>query len=1003
MRAGPWAAREAPSRQNWEIFLDRLRERTRAMVRPPVRGVAGEILYVIDTDESVGTLEPSLQVLSRTRKKNGDPAKPQPLAVSRSLVELPADERDREILALLTGVADPYGATAYVDQVIRSTFHLSGPLVGRLLPLLADTGRLYLRRSDDPARPRTRQPAGGAAARGGASVAAPAPGQELEPVDEAEPRPLTRDEGEPWRFTLEVRVAGEDAIRLDGYFEREGRRLAVQDVDVLLTPGFMVADRTLFRFEHGGALVWLLELRRSGAQLLPAAAAPAVVEAMARSGVDPGALPEALRYEVVGGPPVPCIRLFRPRQHAGYGYAQELEASLEFDYGGTNVPSGTDGTAYDPAARRMVRRDEAAEAQALQRLQRLGFRRPWSYGTTETALSIAVERFPSVVRTLVDEGWRVEADGRVFRPALGMTMQVKSGVDWFELHGQVQFGGGGSASIAELLAALRRGDATLLLDDGTRGMIPEEWMKRYARVASFGQPAGDHVRYMPAQTALLDALLEAQPSVSVDAAFARARAKLAEFDRIRPQDPPPTFKGRLREYQREALGWFRFLREFGFGGCLADDMGLGKTVMVLALLESRRRSREKGAPRTSLAVVPRSLVFNWKDEAAAFAPKLRVVDYTGEGREEVPLDTCDLLLTTYGTLRRDAARLAAHEFDYVILDEAQAIKNPATASAKAARLLRARHRLALSGTPIENHIGELWSLFEFLNPGFLGPAAAFGRSVGPQARGERLDLPLIGRALKPFILRRTKDQVAPELPEKTEQTIGCDLEPAERRFYDELRDHYRTSLLARIARSGLSRSKIQVLEALLRLRQAALHPGLVDPRRAGETSSKLELLMGRLREVIDEGHKALVFSQFTSLLAMVRARLEGDGIAYEYLDGTTQDRAARVARFEQDPACPVFLLSLKAGGVGLNLTAADYVFLLDPWWNPAVEAQAIDRTHRIGQARHVFAYRLIARDTVEEKIAELQQSKRELADAILGGDESLIATLRAEDLAWLLS
>jgi SNF2 family DNA or RNA helicase len=591
----------------------------------------------------------------------------------------------------------------------------------------------------------------------------------------------------------------------------------------------------------------------------------------------------------------------------------------------------------------------------------------------------------------------------VFRAAKSLEMQVKSGVDWFELHGRVDFGDGRSVAIADLLAALKRGEGTVILDDGTRGMVPEDWLRRYARMAAFGESKEGHVRFRASQTALLDALLETQPAVRIDEAFARARAELTQFSGIRPLAAPPSFRGTLREYQCEALGWFAFLRRFGFGGCLADDMGLGKTVMVLALLEARRLDRGTDGPRTSVAVVPRSLVYNWIDEAGRFAPELKILDYTGDARTSATVADYDVLLTTYGTLRRDAARLSEHEFDYVILDEAQAIKNATTASAKAARLLRGHHRLALSGTPIENHLGELWSLFEFLNPGFLGPAAAFGRAMSSAGRPERADLELIARALRPFILRRTKEQVAPELPEKFEQTIHCDLEPPQRRFYDELRNHYRQTLLASVAKKGLAKSKMQVLEALLRLRQAASHVGLVDHSRRADPSAKFDVLLTRLREIADEGHKALVFSQFTSLLALLRDRLADEQITYEYLDGRTRDRAERVNRFETDRECPVFLISLKAGGVGLNLTAADYVFLLDPWWNPAVEAQAIDRAHRIGQTRHVFAYRLIARDTVEEKIAELQRSKKQLADALLDPDAGLLRTLQPEDLEWLLS
>jgi SNF2 family DNA or RNA helicase len=331
------------------------------------------------------------------------------------------------------------------------------------------------------------------------------------------------------------------------------------------------------------------------------------------------------------------------------------------------------------------------------------------------------------------------------------------------------------------------------------------------------------------------------------------------------------------------------------------------------------------------------------------------------------------------------------------------VKNAATDSAKAVRLLNADHRLALSGTPVENHLGELWSLFEFLNPGLLGGLALWHSNTSPSRILDDESRHVLARALRPFILRRTKSQVARELPPKVEQTISCELDAPQRALYRDLREHYRRSLLGRVERDGLAKSRMHVLEALLRLRQAACHPGLVDPARAGAPSAKLDVLIPHLAEVVDEGHKALVFSQFTSLLAIVRDRLDALGLRYSYLDGRTRDRAARVAEFQNDPECPLFLVSLKAGGVGLNLTAAGYVFLLDPWWNPAVEAQAIDRTHRIGQTHPVMAYRLIARDTVEEKILELQRQKRDLADAIITADNSVLRSLTREDLELLLS
>jgi SNF2 family DNA or RNA helicase len=309
----------------------------------------------------------------------------------------------------------------------------------------------------------------------------------------------------------------------------------------------------------------------------------------------------------------------------------------------------------------------------------------------------------------------------------------------------------------------------------------------------------------------------------------------------------------------------------------------------------------------------------------------------------------------------------------------------------------------MSGTPIENHLGELWSLFEFLNPGMLGAASVFQLTRGAGRNPDHETRKMLSHVLRPFLLRRTKSQVVKDLPPKVEQTLYCDMDRQQRSQYEELREHYRASLMARIEAKGINGAQIQILEALLRLRQAAIHPGLLDTKRRQDTSAKLDVLLPRLKEVSEEGHKTLVFSQFTGMLSILREHLDAEGVSYEYLDGRTRDRGACVKRFQEDPSCKLFLISLKAGGVGLNLTAAQYVFLLDPWWNPAVEAQAIDRAHRIGQRAQVFAYRLIARSTVEEKVLELQKTKRELAEAIVGEDNSLIRNLGKEDLQLLLS
>jgi SNF2 family DNA or RNA helicase len=410
--------------------------------------------------------------------------------------------------------------------------------------------------------------------------------------------------------------------------------------------------------------------------------------------------------------------------------------------------------------------------------------------------------------------------------------------------------------------------------------------------------------------------------------------------------------------------------------------------------------------KPSIVVVPKSLVGNWIEEAARFSPKLRVFNYTGTDRRARYLDEHKqgrqphLLITTYGTLRNDTRMLSENEFDYVILDEAQAIKNPNSLSSKAARLLKGDHRLAMTGTPVENHLGDLWSLFDFLNPGMLNGGMT---SRLPQLDDDedRKRIEQIGNSLRPFILRRTKQQVLKDLPDKVEQTLACDMSKPQRKLYDELREHYRVHLSKKVEELGLKRSKIHVLEALLRLRQASCDPRLVKPD-CKVRGAKIDLLLEQLSEIIGEGHKALVFSQFTSLLSLLRDDIESRGWNYEYLDGKTRKRADRVKRFQTDDECQLFLISLKAGGTGLNLTAAQYVFILDPWWNPAVEAQAIDRAHRIGQTNSVNAYRLICSDTVEEKIVALQTSKRELADAIISQDKSLISDLTADDLQALL-
>lgn len=616
------------------------------------------------------------------------------------------------------------------------------------------------------------------------------------------------------------------------------------------------------------------------------------------------------------------------------------------------------------------------------------------------------------VPRLIERGYEVFGEeqlktARVNRNTPTISFQVSSGIDWFDVKAIVNFGEI-EVSIKEIRRAFRKKDRFIKLADGSLGAIPEEWTDQYRHLFNLGNEIEDGVRLPKYHIGLIDQALTVTAEKSFDDTYATYHQKLLGFTGISSPALPTGFTGELRAYQKAGYDWLHFLREYQFGGCLADDMGLGKTVQVLAYLQSLKELNQRTMPgsRTSLIVVPRSLLVNWEREAARFTPGLKILEYFNPGRDKdfSQFNEADLVITTYGIMLRDIDLLGKYHFNYILLDESQAIKNPLSQTARATRLLNGDHRLVLTGTPVENSAQELWSQFAFLNPGLLGSLEFFKNEfVLPiEKKADEKAAQALRRIVYPFILRRTKDQVAPELPPRTERILYCDMEPAQRKIYTRTRDYYRGMILGMLEKEGLNQSRFRILEGLLRLRQISNHPRLVDEKFRGE-SGKFELLIETIETLQAEHHKALIFSQFVQMLRVVRETMDERQIPYTYLDGHTRNRMELVDEFQNNPHIPFFLISLKAGGQGLNLTAADYVIHIDPWWNPAVEMQASDRSHRIGQEKPVFIFKLITKDSVEEKILQLQGQKKMLVEQIITTDSSFFKSLTAEDVQELFS
>jgi superfamily II DNA or RNA helicase len=686
------------------------------------------------------------------------------------------------------------------------------------------------------------------------------------------------------------------------------------------------------------------------------------------------------------------------------GDAETARAMLAVRYGDVELPLGFAGAAtHVTSDGRLLRRDVGEEAAAIDALLRSGLSR--GSGGFVAHGDRAVEFWTRGVSTLPSD-WQLYGPKprevvrvRSLAPRVGLT-QASTG--WFTL--EVAFAESDqSVDLERLRPLLASGRRYVKLADGSVGELPREIGEQIRKLLeeSGAEPEGSKLELAPYEAGEVERLVDLVPDSQVAPETRRFLAALRDFHGIEEIELPAGLKADLRPYQKRGLDWLVFLHRAGMSGVLADDMGLGKTVQALALLLWAKKT-EGRAP--SLVVAPTSVIANWKREAERFAPNLKTILFEGPTRERQKgsFGSVDLVLTSYALLRRDFELLRKTKFRYVILDEAQHVKNPASLGARAACSLQADRRLALTGTPLENRLSDLWSLFHFLMPGFLGSETEFrSRYARPiEVDGNAGVRDRLKRRVHPFILRRLKDEVARDLPTRTDSVLPVELNPGQQALYREMLATAKNRVYSIIDAMGFKKAQISILAELLRLRQVCNDPRLLKlpPGTQLPPSAKLDAFAELVHDLIGEGHRALVFSQFTEMLGYLVDWAEEEGIRYEYLDGSTKDRQERVDRFNAKDGAPLFFISLKAGGTGLNLTGADYVIHYDPWWNPAVEQQAIDRVHRIGQTKPVFSYKLITQGTVEQKIVAMQARKKSLADNVLTTDDEIGKLLTEKDL-----
>lgn len=700
---------------------------------------------------------------------------------------------------------------------------------------------------------------------------------------------------------------------------------------------------------------------------------------------------------------------------------KQYDIKLKFKYDGYNfseigVKPVSVKVVYEPDRDHYtfyrIKRSMVWERGQLAYLQKLGLDRKRTSSNqlelrkdNEEKAGSLVDWLNSHIEELREKGFEIsqkKSEKKYVFGQMKLNLEVEEGIDWFDIKAIVQFGEF-TIPFIKLKRHILNNEQEFTLPSGEIAIIPEQWFGQFNDLFYFAD-SGEQLRLRKQHVGIIGGLDEHDIA---GLSMKRKMEKLTHFESLEDVDEPAYFHGKLRPYQKAGYNWFWFLKRYHFGGCLADDMGLGKTVQTLALLQKvKEDSISDGNTKTSLIVMPTSLIYNWLKEAEKFAPDLKILNHTGtmRGKTSSSFANYDVVISTYGIARIDTDVFEDFLFHYIILDESQYIKNVASKAFKSIQRFRSNHRLILSGTPIENSVADLWSQMAFANPGLLGNYSFFIKEfVTPiEKKKDEVVARRLQTLIKPFVLRRTKDQVARELPEKSEKVFYCGMSDEQSAYYNRIKAEYRNMMLKQIEEGSFRKSGIQVIKGLSQLRQLANHPRMIDDEYNG-TSGKFESVIQTLENVLLRGHKVLIFSQFVKQMKIYADYFTKKEIAFSYLDGATQSRQKVIDEYRKTDDIKVFLISIKAGGVGLNLTEADYVFILDPWWNPAVEMQAVDRTHRIGQTKKVFIYKFITKDSVEEKILALQRNKQMLATALIRVEESFVKSLTEEDIADLLA